>query len=215
MLTTTTNHRNSMNRIILSTTLTLAAAAPFVVHAEDTSAAADDLNRFSLGPRLGMNFQAHFHNNAPISLSLEPAPGHYQDGYVLMDSSGNAGGLTWNWGYQHASQVVGDTMQFHTAPFGSASSPANGSDTSDSQAGLELVYQRVLGHLPFGRSTRWGLEAGFGYTDIDLHDDGNGIATTSIATDAYQLNGVLPPGAGYQGTFQEPEPCSVIFPRAP
>jgi len=196
-----------MNRIVLSTTLTLAAAAPFAAHAEDSSGD-DDLNRFSLGPRIGMNFQAHFRSLAPNSLSAGPAAGgangHYLDGYVLGDSSGNAGGLTWNWGYQNASQVVGDTMQFHSAPSTSISSAGDSSSTSDAQLGLELVYQRILGHLPFGSSTRWGLETGFGYTDIDLHDNSSSIQNTTFSTDAYQLNGVLPPSAGYHGTFQGP-----------
>ena len=35
----------------------------------------------------------------------------YQDGYVRVDSSGNAGGLTSNWGYQNGAQVVGDTLR--------------------------------------------------------------------------------------------------------
>ena len=40
---------------------------------------------------------------------------NYADGYVHVDSSGNAGGQTWNWGYQNASQVQGNTLTMHSA----------------------------------------------------------------------------------------------------
>lgn len=202
-----------MNRIILSTTLTLAAATPLALHGEEASET-DNPNRFSLGPRFGMNFKADFHIREialPANPAANPGPASggtdhfYQDGYVLTDSSGNAGGLTWNWGYQNGSQVVGDTLQFHASQSQSSSLPASRDVTDDPQYGLELVYQRVLGPLPFALPGRWGLEAGFGYTDIDLRDNssGNGLTTVMI-TDAFQLNGVLPPSAGYHGTFQGP-----------
>jgi hypothetical protein len=37
----------------------------------------------------------------------------YDDGFVFVDSSGNAGGFTWFWGYQNASQIQGDFLVFH------------------------------------------------------------------------------------------------------
>jgi hypothetical protein len=197
-----------MNRIVLSTALSLAVTAPFSLHGADDSET-DNPNRFSFGPRFGFNFKADFHLRA-IAAPNNPGPAaagadhNYQDGYVLVDSSGNAGGLTWNWGYQNSSQVVGDTMQFHSAQAQSPSLPADSSSSDNPQYGLELTYQRVLGHLPFGSSSHWGLEFGFGYTDIDLRDDRNATGFTTVTTDAYQLNGVLPPGAGYNGTFQGP-----------
>ena len=49
-----------------------------------------------------------------------PAAGHgidrtYDDGYVLVDSTGNSFDLTWNWGYLDASQyfAASDTYHFH------------------------------------------------------------------------------------------------------
>jgi hypothetical protein len=198
-----------MNRIILSSTLALAAATPFAMRGADVPET-DKLNRFSLGARFGMNFKADFHNNnrAPLAPSrIGPATGgadhEYQDGYVRLDSSENLGGRTWNWGYQNAGQVVGDTMQFHSTQTRNSALSANNNDvTGDPQPGLELVYQRVLGS--FASSGRWGLEAGFGYMDIDLHDNRSGTGLTTVTTDAYQLNGVVPPGPGYNGTFEGP-----------
>lgn len=185
-----------MKRILLSTTLTLAAATPLTMHGQD---ALDNPNRFSFGPRFGLNFKADFHNNSAFSPG--PATGGtnhaYGDGYVLLDSSGDAGGLTWNWGYKNASQVVGDTMQFHSIQ---PDSPA--SATGNPQYGGEFIYQRVIGLLPGQSSSCYGLEAGFGFTEIDLRNNQNG--TAQVTTDSFSLNGVTPPGAGYNGTFQGP-----------
>jgi len=201
-----------MNRIFLSTALTFAVATPFTMHGQDSSDP-ENLNRFSIGPQFGMNFKANFHNS---STSIPGSPGantgpaiggvdhSYDDGYVNVDSSGSAGGLTWNWGYHNSSQVVGDSMQFHSTQSSSLALPGNSRTTGDPQAGLDLTYQRVLGHLPFGKSTHWGLEFGFGYTDLDLQENRSAHGLSTLTTDTYPLNGELPPGAGYNGTFDGP-----------
>jgi hypothetical protein len=195
-----------MNRIVLSTTLTLAAVTPFAMRGADYASTTPTLdlaapspenpNRFSFGPTFGLNFKADFHNN----VNPGPAAGSYNDGYVLADSSGPPPGstTTWNWGYKNASQfnMAGDTMQFHAVQLGGSSS-----DSGNPQYGGEFIYQRVIGSLPF-LSGDWGLEAGFGFTELDLRENLNG--TVPVTTDAYQLDGVVPPGAGYNGTFQGP-----------
>jgi hypothetical protein len=190
-----------MNRIILSTTLAL-AAIPFTMHGADfleNTNSPDNPNRLFFGPRFGMNFKADFHNN---TVNPGPATGDanhtYNDGYVLVDSSGDTGGRTWNWGYQDSSQVIGNTvtMEFHAIQSGSPFSA-----TGNPQYGAELVYQRVIGSLPV-LSGCWGLETGFGFTELDLRNNGSG--TVSVTTDAYSLNGVTPPSAGYNGTFSGP-----------
>lgn len=198
-----------MKQIVLTFTLTLTLVAgnPFAGSGAEDSP--ESLDRFSLGARFGMNFKADFRNSAALnSAAIGPATAGadhtYDDGYVKLDSSGNAGGLTWNWGYQSASQVVGDTMQFHATQFGQPSrSDINGA-TDDPQFGTELTYQRILGHLPLGPHTRWGLEAALGYTILDLKDNSSASRVDTATTDTYQLNGVLPPSAGYNGTFSGP-----------
>jgi hypothetical protein len=42
----------------------------------------------------------------------------YDDGYVRVDATGNAGGQTWFWGYDTASQVQGDTIIFRSVSEG-------------------------------------------------------------------------------------------------
>jgi len=191
-----------MNRIILSTTLAFAAATPFAALGQDSS---ESPNRFSFGPSFGLNFKASFNNSSPFGgVNPGPATGGanhtYNDGYVLLDISGNAGGLTTFWGFQNASQLNpagGGTMQFHSIQSGGTTS-ADGV-----QYGGELNYQRVIGSLP-ALSGDWGLEGSFGFTAIDLCNNLGG--TVPVITDTYALNGVPPPGAGYNGTFTGPGP---------
>ena len=85
-----------MKRILLSTTLTLAVATPIALIGADMP---QNPNRLSLGPRFGMNFKAAFNNSAAYVGGVNPGPASggadhtYNDGYVLVDSSGNAYGI--------------------------------------------------------------------------------------------------------------------------
>jgi hypothetical protein len=191
-----------MNRILFCATLSL-TATPFVLQAGDAPA---EPNRFSFGARFGMNFKASFKNTPSgggLAVSPGPATGGadhtYDDGYVRVDSSGDLGGVTWNWGYQANSQVVGDTLQFHAVQPAPGSGGSQREVTDDPQLGVEFIYQRVIGS--FSSAGNWGLEAGFGYTDLDIRSS---ASAGSVTMDAFPLNGVLPAGAGYSGTFAGP-----------
>jgi len=159
-------------------------------------------NRFSLGARVGMNFEATF--SASRSRPGPPTGGvdhNYDDGYVRVDSSGNAGDLTWNWGYQNAAQVVGDAIEYHVIDLPRL--PSSISTSGDEPYyGLELVYQRLAGTFMSGGG--WGFEAAFSYTDLDFRDTRSGIGPATLLTDRFALNGVLPPRPPYRGTFNGP-----------
>ena len=181
-----------MKRIILSTTLAL-AATPFAMHGADSldngADSLDNPNRFSFGPTFGLNFKADFHNNA------NSGPNHtYNDGYVHPDSGTGTDGLTQNWNYQNASQYNAANGKMNFLNVGSSSA------TGDPQYGGELIYQRVIGSLPF-MSGDWGLEAGFGFTELDLRENLGGNANV----DSYSLNGVIPPGPGNGGISGAPQ----------
>lgn len=188
------------HRVLLSVALTLTVATPPVLFSADT---VPYPNRLSFGVRFGLNYQADFQNSATYFNPVSPGTAiagvnhQYDDGYVRVDASGNFGGLTSYWGYQNAGQVVGTGMEFHALGV-----PAPSSVTENPQHGLELIYQRILGTLPGGNSGCWGLEFGFGYTEIDLYNPGSG--TASVLTDTYPLGGVQPPLPGYQGTSTGP-----------
>ena len=95
-------------------------------------------------------------------------------------------------------------MEFHAVQFDSPSGSANNNVTDDPQFGAELIYQRVIGRLPFLPAVRWGLEGAFGYTDLDLRGKSSITGPGTATIDTFPLNGVLPPGPGYQGTFEGP-----------
>lgn len=192
--------------------LLTAAVAPLTVVAQSRNDQ-DNPNRFSLAARFGFNFKADFSSSGggtPSSSNPGPATGGgvnrtYDDGVVGVDSSGNDGGQTWNWGYQNAGQVVGNTMEFHSTQTTSPSA-INGAE-DDPQYGLELTYQRVLGQLGSQGKARWGLEAAFSYMDLDIRANQTAQAVgTAQITDTYALNGVLPPAAPYNGSFAGPGP---------
>jgi len=195
--------------LVVVTPLTLLGGEKMVIEMENVNRTQDrSLNRFSIGPQFSFNYKADFKNSALFFNPVNPGPAiggtnhFYDDGFVQVDGSGNFGGLTGFWGYTNASQVVGPGtgtgIEFHAVQAGGPSS----TEDDDPQYGFEIVYQRVLGDLPTESPGIWGFQAGFSYTDLDLH--GRNRGTTPVLIDTYPLNGVLPPLAPYNGTFPGP-----------
>jgi len=204
-----------MNRHWLALTLswTAALSAPRL-HADDlfapiqkaTEPAVDNANWFSFGPQFGLNINARFNHVGNVNPSSPgPATGGgvdrtYDDGFVHVDSSGDAGGQTWNWGYQNASQVQGSTLTMH-----SASSAMNGTlDQNGVPAiGFDLAFGRNLGTMLGGK---WGLQGAFDFNTISISDNHPLSGTGTQITDAFPLGGVIPPLAPYSGSFNGPGP---------
>jgi hypothetical protein len=162
-------------------------------------------NRFSVGPSFALNLRADFTQLGGGSPEL--APGFYDDGYNLPDISGSQDGTTWNWGYQRPDQYQDDTIRLSRS-----SSPANGSApnaSNDPQYGFELAYAREL--VPWG-STRWGIEAAFGFTAIAIRDTRALAGDVVQVTDSFGLDGVIPPLAPYYGSFDGPGPLLGTVP---
>jgi hypothetical protein len=165
-------------------------------------------NRFRLSYRAGLNISADFKGLGVFPAQTNPggptgsANRTYDDGYVRPDSGANPG-LTWNWGYENASQVPGDdTIQFH-----SSTSPGDAfSDDNDDSPyhGFELTYNRHFGNL--GDRATWGLETAFGYNLICIGDNSPVNSSVRRLTDTYALDGVIPPEPPYSGTFEGPGP---------
>lgn len=175
--------------------------APVLTRNYDSS----EWNHFGVDFRMGFNIKAKFSSVdfANAAAPAGPAAGSgvnrtYADGFVDVDSSGNAGGRTWNWGYQNASQVVGDTLLMHAASVSSA-----GSESSDNAPlpGFEVSYVRDLKH---GDGERWGIKAAFGYMEMNMSSSGALSPSEQIITDTYQLHGITPPVAPYSGSFGGP-----------
>lgn len=183
-----------------------------VVHACSIAQAGEPpaKNRVGFSFRTGFNISARFTGSNPALVSpLTPrtTPNgdlfNYDDGYVLTDISGNAGGLTWYWGYDDsASQIAGNEILFsRTAPAQSFTSPSLDDGPS---FGGELLYTRELGRLNDGR-WGWGFEVALNYLSVGLSDNSAYAIGTTRTTDAFPFfSGTTPPASPYQGTFGGP-----------
>jgi hypothetical protein len=173
-------------------------------------------NRFSLSLRFGLNIHAQFKG---IAGSLNPssyngfgrrtpdgAAYNYDNGYVLSDRSGNAGGHTWNWGYDSAGQA--DTAN-HTVAFerttASASGGAGSAEKDTTSPGFEFAYDRQLGVKEDWHHMRYGLEGAFNFQTLSVNNSSTFGATAQQQTDTYGYTpGTTLPTAPYQGSFAGP-----------
>ncbi len=153
-----------------------------------------DTDRIGLSYRVGINISARFKNLGSPALSLAPSLNgvSYSDGFVGMDSSGNAGGLTSNWGYQQPSQVV-DNHQYLLLQSSRAGAVGLGVDSSPCH-GLELSYNHEFARF---KRVRLGVEAAFNWVDLSAKQAAPGDAVFTL--DAYPL-GYAPPQAPFTGT---------------
>jgi hypothetical protein len=88
---------------------------------------------------------------------------NYDDGFVRLDSTGNAGDLTWNWGRDNAAQfdpAAGGSMSYSIS---NGLADGKASDSDDFAPGLEAFAYYDMGELPAlnlgGGPARWGLKA--------------------------------------------------------
>ena len=198
--------RNVPNAALAGCVILVACAGLPTGCAQETELSIDR-NRVTVMARFAFNLSADLRNiNTPT-----PSPLKYDDGLVLPDISGSAGGTTWYWGYQSASQinesVPGGGLDLHYT----AGSPGDGTTARldpDLAAGFDLGYGRELGRIRLGRerSLAWGLQAGFGSLDVNLESNTKTAGFVQRVTDEYGLGGVLPPVAGYTNTFAGPGP---------
>ncbi len=195
----------------------------------------EPLNRFSLSYSMGLNITAGF-KNVSVVPNFVLVPNHqgvltptqvnpgstnalgshvYDNGYAQQDASSNALNFTSYWGYQNASQVQnGAVVMNATAPtLGAGPGNLNG----DPQHGFQLTYNRRLGRHG---NLRWGLETGFGFTDVTIRDNQTVAGDYTLTSDSYTLPAVpgggvvTPPPPPYHGPFSAP-PGSPLIGDAP
>jgi len=169
----------------------------------------EKLNQIGLSYRMGLNITVDFKKLGGFPPVSDPGPASgstynrsYDNGsYNRVDSSTNAGGLTWYWGYQSASQVQGNSLVME-----SSSSQANGvsrDNQNDPQHGLELSYRHQFYRA---EHYRLGLEAAFGWTTVDVSDHSTVKTSVNRITDSFTIPGdvhVLP-AAPYYGKYEGP-----------
>lgn len=135
---------------------------------------------------------------------------NYDDGYVNVDSSGNMGDKTWNWGYENASQY--NPANGGSIDFSLTNSVANGraGDNNETASGVELFTYYDMGAVAIGglkeRGATWGFRGGLHYARVDVGNSEDTMTDLTKLTDRFTLDGVISPLAPYNGTFNGPGP---------
>lgn len=180
-----------------------------------------DRNRVWGGARAMFNVKAEFSHG--VAFNPGPGPGvtganhNYENGYVRLDDSDNAGGLTWNWGFHDIAgqppSVVGNTLQLR-----STASPAAGSSHTETRPypGFEVGYGRVLSP-PDSTKVIAGLEAAFNMTWLSVNHNDTVSGLTQTTTDSYDLSGLpIIPSSPYTGSAPTPGgPLPLLIPDSP
>jgi hypothetical protein len=173
----------------------------------------EEPSKWSLGagyaPILGMKAEFSVTDGVPTTPNITGQNREYLDGYVRVDSSGNAGGETTFWGYGSASQEVGGNIDFKGIASGGEHQLGSVTDNSVAAgAGFELYGFYDLGAVSFfdlkDKGVTWGLRFGAQYAHVDLHNQSSTRGTVSTFTDSFSLGGSAAPGAGFAGTFFGP-----------
>ena len=214
-----TNQKQWHQAVMMGTmAVTCASAADFKLESQPPG----DNNRVSVSGRFLFNVSAQFRHQTS---AVNPGPGvgvhgvdHvYDNGYVKVDDSGNAGNVTWNWGFQDPASVVGTTLELSTV-----NSPADGlteQRDGDPQYGFEISYGRVLSHFELGPKHQMaiGLLGAFGVTALDIQNNSTINGATTGLKDTYNLAGLpIIPGAPYYGASPVPGgSLPLLIPDAP
>jgi hypothetical protein len=193
--------------------ITAAAQSGDVVYSDPT-------NRVTLTLQFALNLRADFRG---IGGNLNSLTGNgrvtpngnaynYDNGYVLTDISGNAGGQSWYWGYDNANQVntANHTIAFDRATWASASATSTASDGNPAVSpGFEVDYNRLVFAKEDWHNIRFGLDSAVSYVPITINN--NSVDGLAKQIDTYSYSpGTTPPGYNapselpYQGSYQGP-----------
>ena len=148
-------------------------------------------------------------NSGTLTLGTTEQDRVYDDGYKRVDSSGNEGSRTWNWGYADDSQVSPLTDSIALSIY--ETSGTERLKDEPSAPGFLFSYGQVIGELPFSFTNSatpslWGAEFHVGYNRLESEHRFSFQGDISRTSDSYALNGVVPPSAPYAGTFDGPGP---------
>jgi hypothetical protein len=142
------------------------------------------------------------------------APGHYNNGFVLPDVGGDPN-LTWNWGYNNASQVdAGGNLNFQRYDNVPAVGRHNLNVDEPLLGGEVIGGYRFTEFEVFRRPVRVALVVGYGYADFSQDMGFTAAGTVTYTTASYALNGVTPPMPPYAGTAAGPGPLLSLTPSS-
>jgi hypothetical protein len=202
----------------LSAAITSVSAGepPAAPVAEISTPSAPSRWRFGAGyaPLLGL--KTEFSGLGKFNSAFNPQPlgggvdRDYDDGFVHLDSSGNVGGKTWNWGYERASQL--NPQNGGSIDYSLTNSLSNGrvDEDSSASAGVELFTYYDMGAVGIpglkDHGATWGFRGGLHYARIQSDNGENVTTDLTKLTDHFSLDGVIPPLAPYTGSFGGPGP---------
>jgi hypothetical protein len=150
----------------------------------------------------------------------------YNDGFVGQDAGTSGDGMTWNWGYDDSSQIHSGQLVFHATGFQSVfsetrSAPASGPSRTRDLEGM-VPHLQFDAHSPHRIGPfRVGFSAG-----MDFMKTGSSLAFSNFSqtqtrqdfrldyVDRYDLGGVIPPLAPYQGSADGPGSLISNLPAA-
>jgi hypothetical protein len=141
----------------------------------------------------------------------------YEDGYVRADAGTLNDDYTWNWGYQQASQVQGDLLVYSlqqgsqlTMSRHSSLSDASWRDDNDFEAGPYIEIERLF---PITQTISIGPQFNFSFIGVDQQHSGSTFSQQQaseersfLLTDRFELDGIIPPLAPYEGSPTGPGP---------
>jgi len=166
---------------------------------------------FRVGALVGFNLKAQFSTSGQLTFS----PGNpgtagggqnhdYDDGYVRLDATGNNGNLTWNWGYESASQLQGNQLSFHSVQsYDTTGTTSSSTVDSGAQIGFDAAYGGTLTKF-WGGTLGW--EFGFGFLPTKITENQSLSANVTQLVHTYDTGGIQLPQAPYQGSYQGPGP---------
>lgn len=170
-------------------------------------------NRLTGSIRFGLNIKGKFVNpGGSLNPRGYPANGritghgnhyNYDDGYVLRDVSGNAGNMSWYWGYDSAGQVNSEanTIDMHRITLPNL--PSDIAKDDSPYIGAELTYDYQLGVIK--DKYRYGVELAANYMPFNISTINSYTTTMSTRTDTYgYTSGTTPPDAPYYGSYGDP-----------
>jgi hypothetical protein len=180
----------------------------------------DGNNRFSLNAAFGLNIKASFQNLAAPPPDPGPPTGtqvdrFYDNGYVRVDVSGNAGGQTTWWKFDEALGATYDGLPGGAVTLTSTRSPAQGSAFSgkdDPQFGLDFGYARRLIRIG-DDGNPWmiiGLEAGFTWLDLVMRNNASVSGTATTADTFHLAPGNVVLGSSFEGNYLGDPPGPLL-----
>jgi hypothetical protein len=173
-------------------------------------------------PMIGLKAEfkgfGNFQNPFPVPALGTAGNFNYTNGFVRIDSSGNAGGLTTFWSYNSAAQVDAAAfsglggINFTTLSGGMNQAGSAAESNVAAGAGFDLRADLRIGALSFlpsagGRTASWGLHTGLQYARVDVANSDSLSASLTSITDSFALPAgalVLLPAAPFAGSFLGP-----------